>query len=82
MYVCKILVALHKKIEMIFTGLGFNGIAKMQRYLYLVIDYDYSIAQHIFQKVLGALQDAGFTLRCSKCAFGKGIITIWASSKA
>ena len=33
MYVCKILVALHKKLEMTFTGLGFNGIAKMQQYL-------------------------------------------------
>ena len=27
------------------------------------------------QKVLGALQDAGFTLRGSKCAFGKMSIT-------
>ena len=29
----KIAVAFHKKIVVIFTGLGFNGIAKMQRYL-------------------------------------------------
>ena len=28
----KILVALHKKIEEIFTELDFNGIAKMQKY--------------------------------------------------
>ena len=29
----EIVVTLHKKIEMIFTGLGVNDIAKMQQYL-------------------------------------------------
>ena len=29
----RVVVALHKKIEVIFTGLGFSGIAKMQWYL-------------------------------------------------
>ena len=29
----EIVVALHKEIEVIFTGLGVNNIAKMQRYL-------------------------------------------------
>ena len=31
------------KMAVIFTGLGFYGIAKMQRYLKSVIEYDYSI---------------------------------------
>ena len=29
----EIVVALHKKLEVIFTGLSFSGIAKMQWYL-------------------------------------------------
>ena len=29
----RVVVALHKKNEVIFTGLSFSGIAKMQRYL-------------------------------------------------
>ena len=37
---CYVIVA---KIAVIFTGLGFCGIAKMQQYLYSVIEHDYSI---------------------------------------
>lgn len=49
----KIVVALHKKFEVIFTGLSFNGIAKMQRYTNYVVSnrlwLQYcSIAQHYF----------------------------------
>ena len=38
---------LHKIVAIaeIFTGLSFNGSAKMQQYLLSVIDEDYSIAQ-------------------------------------
>ena len=38
-----IIVAGLLEIAVIFTGLGFYGIVKMQRYLLLVIEYNYSI---------------------------------------
>jgi len=40
---CYVIVASLFKIAVIFTGLGFYGIAKMQQYLYSVIEHDYSI---------------------------------------
>ena len=47
-YTREIVVALHKKIEVIFTGLSFSGIVIMQQYLYSIVVLLNTATHHVF----------------------------------
>ena len=47
-YIREIVVALHKKIEVIFTGLSFSSIFIMQQYLYSIVVLLNIATHHVF----------------------------------